>query len=55
MASTPQPDTIEPQSPQEVPSTSPAPEQPMQHPDEFTPLQPDTVQPDSAPNEVPEI
>jgi len=55
MASTPLPDTIDPQSPSEMPPIAPPLEEPSDQPDEIAPVEPDQSQPDSSPDEVPEI
>ena len=54
MASQPAPDTIQPQSPPEVPAEPNPIEAPQQQPDEAPMTEPDTVQPGNTPPEVPQ-
>ena len=49
----PSPDTINPQSPQEMPAETPSREEPMRQPDEVDPVKPDYDQPDTGPVETP--
>jgi hypothetical protein len=50
-----QPDTIEPQSPDEAPAGPDPVETPMQEPPEITPNQPDIDQPGRGPDEIPSV
>ena len=49
----PGPDTIDPQSPAEVPVDPTPAETPMTEPDEVAPVGPDYDQPDRSPDELP--
>jgi len=49
----PQPDTIEPQSPAEVPATPTPDEHPAGEPPEITPTGPDIIEPGSPPETPP--
>ncbi len=49
----PNPDTIDPGAPSEVPAESPPSETPFDEPDEIEPVQPDYDQPDRTPLETP--
>ncbi len=49
----PQPDTINPGAPQEVPPQQAPGEEPMYQPDEVSPSSPDTIEPSQEPMETP--
>ena len=49
----PNPDTINPGAPNEVPGESPPSETPFEEPDEIEPVQPDYDEPDRTPLETP--
>lgn len=51
----PQPDTINPQSPPEMPPNAPVPEQPFEEPPEIVPDTPDVDEPGQGPDELPDI
>ena len=50
---TPDPDTIQPGAPEEMPADSPPQEAPVQDPGEIEPIQPDIDQPGRGPDEMP--
>ena len=49
----PNPDTIDPGAPSDVPAESPPSETPFDEPDEIEPVQPDYDEPDRTPLETP--
>lgn len=53
MATQPDPDTIEPDAPPEIPADSPPAEEPMEDPPGIEPVQPDFDRPDRSPVEAP--
>lgn len=49
----PDPDRIEPQSPPELPINDPVVEDPIREAPELDPVQPDVIEPDRGPDEMP--